>query len=179
MSSLKSSPVDAGKNSLAGKYLTFLLGHESYGLPVLKVREIIHFITPTFVPQMPDYVRGVINLRGKVIPVIDLRTRFKLADSSTTERTCIMVVQLGSAAAKPLVGLVVDGVEEVAFVGGHDIEQTPDFGPSFDTTYILGMAKVRGRVKMLLDIDKVIASDAVINLSAELRPVTATAPATA
>ncbi len=152
---------------LAGKYLTFILGHESYGIPVVKVREIIHYMSPTFVPQMPDYVKGVINLRGKVIPVVDLRTRFKLAETGTNERTCIMVVQVVGANAKPVIGLVVDGVEEVAQVTVNELERTPDFGGALDTAYLLGMAKVRGKVKMLLDIDKVVASDALADLRSD------------
>jgi purine-binding chemotaxis protein CheW len=144
-------------SALAGKYLTFMLGDESYGLPVLKVREIIRFMAPTLVPQMPGYIRGVINLRGKVIPVVDLRLKFGLPIADTGERTCIVVVQVESAARlKILTGLVVDGVEEVTQVAAQEIEETPDFGSALDTEYILGMAKLKGKVKTLLDIDKVL-----------------------
>ena len=153
-------PADAQK--LAGKYLTFTLGHESYGIDVLKVREIIRQTNITAVPQMPAHVRGVINLRGKIIPVIDLRLKFGFAEAASTEQTCIIVVQVklpdGKAAQ---MGLVVDGVEEVANIAGADIEETPDFGGQICTDYILGMAKVKNAVKALLDIDGVVGADAL------------------
>ena len=149
-------------SSLAGKYLTFFLGHESYGIPVLKIREIIQLATITSVPQMPDYIKGVINLRGKVIPVVNLRIKFGLAEAKTSERTCIVVVQVNlSGPNKALMGLIVDGVEEVAHLGEQDIEETPDFGASLDAEYIFGMAKVKGAVKALLDIDKVVAAETI------------------
>ena len=156
----------AGQN-MAGKYLTFALGGESYAIPVLKVREIIRLTSITTVPQMPDYIRGVINLRGKIIPVMDLRLRFGFAAAANTEQNCIVVVQVknltGGATA---MGLVVDAVEEVAQLAAADIEETPDFGAQVDTEYILGMAKVKGAVKALLDIDKVIGGDTVARLAA-------------
>jgi purine-binding chemotaxis protein CheW len=114
---------------------------------------------------MPDYVKGVINLRGRVIPVIDLRTKFKLAHSDTHERTCTVVVQVNAAGnGRKLVGLIVDGVEEVAQVGPRDIEPTPDFGGAIDTSCLLGMAKTRNAVKMLLDIDKVVQTEGTMDL---------------
>jgi purine-binding chemotaxis protein CheW len=146
----------------AGKYLTFTLHDESYGIDVLKVREIIRLTTITVVPQMPAYVRGVINLRGKIIPVMDLRLKFGFAEAASTEQTCIIVVQvkLPDGKAVPM-GLVVDGVEEVANIAGTDIEETPDFGGQIATDYIVGMAKVKGAVKTLLDIDGVVGADAL------------------
>jgi purine-binding chemotaxis protein CheW len=161
-------PPAAGEKSLAGKYLTFRLGEESYGIAVLKIREIIKLTAITAVPQMPSYVKGVINLRGKIIPVVDLRAKFGLPPAATTERTCIVVVQVALAGhSKTLMGLIVDGVEEVAQIPAPDIEETPDFGASLDTTYILGMAKVKGAVKSLLDIDKVIGAETVELLQAK------------
>lgn len=143
----------------AGKYLTFVLGREGYGVPVLKVREIIRLSAITPVPQMPDYVKGVLNLRGKIIPVTDLRLKFRLAKAEDTERTCIVVVQIAAGDAGPsAVGLIVDAVEEVANLNDSDIEPTPDFAGALSTDYILGIAKVKGTVKALLDIDKVVAS---------------------
>jgi purine-binding chemotaxis protein CheW len=119
--------------ALAGKYLTFRLGNESYGIAVLKIREIMRLIPITAVPQLPDYVKGVINLRGKVIPVLDLRGKFGLARAESNERTCIVVVQVELASGNsPFMGLIVDVVEEVAFIAAQDIEQTPDFGASQD-----------------------------------------------
>jgi purine-binding chemotaxis protein CheW len=152
------TPVDATA-SLAGKYLTFNLHGESYGIEVLKVREIIRHLIITAVPQMPDYIRGVINLRGKIIPVMDLRVRFGFPNVANTEQTCIVVVQvkLPDGKATPM-GLVVDGVEEVVNFYLADIEATPDFGGQIVVDYILGMAKVKGVVKVLLDIDRVIGA---------------------
>jgi purine-binding chemotaxis protein CheW len=155
------STSQATKN-LAGKYLTFELGRESYGIAVLKIREIIRLTNITAVPQMPEYVKGVINLRGKIIPVVDLRLKFGMAKAETTERTCIIVVQVDlRSGVKSQMGLVVDGVEEVTNIATADIEETPDFGTKLDTDSILGMAKIKGVVKTLLDIDKVVSSDAV------------------
>jgi purine-binding chemotaxis protein CheW len=154
--------------SLTGKYLTFTLQKESYGIEVLKVREIIRHITITVVPQMPAYIRGVINLRGKIIPVMDLRLRFGFSNVTNTDQTCIVVVQVklpdGKATA---MGMVVDGVEEVINFNATDIEQTPDFGGQIAVDYILGMAKVNGVVKVLLDIDQVVGASAtqIISIS--------------
>jgi purine-binding chemotaxis protein CheW len=143
---------------LAGKYLTFVLGKESYGIPVKKVREIIRIGDITVVPQMPHYVKGVYNLRGKIIPIFDLRLKFGFPSAENTERTCIVVVQVESAAGvKSQAGLVVDAVEEVSLIPAEDIEPTPDFGGRIDTACILGMAKVRGQVKALLDIGLVVS----------------------
>lgn len=150
---------------LTGKYLTFTLHQESYGIDVLKVREIIRSTNITAVPQMPDYVRGVINLRGKIIPVMDLRLRFGFTEIASTDHTCIIVVQVKLADGKSTqMGLVVDGVEEVLNIPASDIENTPDFGSQIATDYIVGMAKVKGAVKTLLDIDGVVTADALKNL---------------
>jgi purine-binding chemotaxis protein CheW len=146
----------------ASKYLTFVLGHESYGVGVLKVREIIRMLNITPVPRMPDFLKGVINLRGKVIPVVDLRMRFKLATIETTERTCIIVMQIThESGVVSQVGLIVDAVEEVVNIPLDEIEETPDFGNKLKTDYITGMAKVKGSVKTLLNIDKVISADEI------------------
>jgi purine-binding chemotaxis protein CheW len=144
-----------------GKYLTFLLGQEGYGISVLKVREIIRLCNVTPVPQMPQHVRGVINLRGKIIPVVDLRLKFNLASTAETEHTCIVVVQVAlHSGAKTIMGVVVDAVEEVVQIAAADIEPTPEFGTQVDVTCIVGMAKIRGVIKALLDIDRVIAAEA-------------------
>jgi purine-binding chemotaxis protein CheW len=140
------------------------LGCESYGIAVLKIREIIRLTTITSVPQMPDYVKGVINLRGKIIPVIDLRIKFGLAKAENTERTCIVVVQVALAGGNTQMGLMVDAVEEVINIAATDIEETPEFGAKVDTDYITGMAKIKGAVKSLLDIDKVLTADALTQL---------------
>jgi purine-binding chemotaxis protein CheW len=140
----------------AGKYLTFALGAEEYGLPVLKVREIIKVMDITHVPQMPAHVRGVVNLRGKVIPVIDLRLKFGLPQQAYTERTCIIVVDVSMAGANIMTGVVVDSVSEVLNIAGAEIDPAPEFGDRVSTEYMLGMAKVKGTVKILLALDKVL-----------------------
>ncbi len=134
-----------------------VLDQEHYGIAVLKVREIIRMQKITPVPQMPKYVKGVINLRGRVIPVIDLRAKFDLKAEFDT-RTCIVVVQVKLLSGDSVqTGLIVDQVEEVATLDQSEIEPSPDFGTRIDTSYILGMAKVKEVVSMLLDIDRVVA----------------------
>jgi purine-binding chemotaxis protein CheW len=151
----------APRTAQAGKYLTVGLDTESYGIGVLRVREIIRLQKITPVPQMPEAVKGVINLRGRVIPVIDLRVKFGFR-AEFEERTCIVVVQVritGDHAV--MMGLIVDRVEEVVTLSAAEIEPTPDFGSKMNTDYLLGMAKVKGQVKTLLDIDRVVAADTV------------------
>jgi purine-binding chemotaxis protein CheW len=148
--------------SLAGKYLTFTLNRESYGIHVLKIREIIRITGITPVPQMPAYVRGVINLRGKIIPVTDLRLRLGFDKAQTTERTCIVVVLVRLRDGRSTqMGVVVDGVEEVLNISAADIEETPDFGSHVATDCIIGMAKIKGAVKTLLDIDSILRAEAL------------------
>jgi purine-binding chemotaxis protein CheW len=152
---------------LTGKYLTFNLQAEFYGIDVLKVREIIRHTTITFVPQMPAHIRGVINLRGKIIPVMDLRLRFEFPAAASTEHTCIIVVQVKLPDGKATqMGLVVDGVEEVSNIADSDIEETPNFGGQICTDYIIGIAKVKGVVKSLLDIDSIVGADTLKSLRA-------------
>ena len=139
-----------------GKYLTFTLAEEEYGVGILKVKEIIGMMPITPVPKAPGFVKGVINLRGKVIPIVDLRLKFSMESTSYTDRTCIIVVEIEAASATVLIGIVVDTVSEVLNIKDDDIEDTPAFGASLDADYILGMAKIEGRVKILLDIDKVL-----------------------
>ena len=151
--------VDKALTHKEGKYLTFSLADEEYGIGILKIREIIGMLPITAVPQTPSFVKGVINLRGKVIPVMDLRLRFGLEESAYTERTCIIVVEIDGLAGTVQIGIVVDAVSEVLNIKGEDIEATPTFGTSLNTDYILGMAKMEGGVKILLDIDKVLNSE--------------------
>jgi purine-binding chemotaxis protein CheW len=142
-----------------GKYLTFLLGGEEYGIGILKVKEIIGMLPITPVPRMPVFVKGVINLRGKVIPVVDLRLRFGMGAMDYTERTCVVVVEITHGGERLHTGIVVDSVSEVVSVKGADIEDTPSFGAKLNTDYILGMAKMGGGVKILLDIDRILNND--------------------
>jgi purine-binding chemotaxis protein CheW len=173
----RSSSVSPHQSELAarpGKYLTITLGRESYGIPVLKVREIIRICPITRVANMPPQVRGVINLRGKVIPVVDLRTRFGLPAGADHDRTCIVVTQVAATTGhgSRLYGVIVDGVEEVAHFTADDLQPTPDFGGVIDTRFITGMAKAGDSVKSLIDLDAIAAAEgAVLDTPASLPPV--------
>jgi purine-binding chemotaxis protein CheW len=148
----------------AGKYLTFKLSEEDYGISLLKVREIIGMMPITSVPRTPDFVKGVINLRGKVIPVTDLRLRFSMPESDYTDRTCIIVVEVKGPDSTLQMGIVVDTVTEVLPVKADEIETAPEFGAKMDTHYILGMANMDGAVKILLDIDRVLTAEEIAEL---------------
>jgi len=141
-----------------GKYLAFALADEEYALPVLKVREIIKMMDITQVPKVPPHVKGVINLRGKVIPIFDLRLKFGFPPQHATERTCIIVVDAAFSGGRGSLGFVVDGVSEVLNITAEEIEPTPDFGERVNTTYVQGVAKRGARVKMLLDLDRILSS---------------------
>lgn len=149
--------TDQALHQKEGKYLTFALAHEEYGLEILKVREIIGYMEITAVPQTPHHVKGVINLRGQVIPVIDLRAKFGMETTDVTEETCIIVVEIGQSGRRFSTGIIVDRVQEVLDINGQDIEEAPQFGSSVDTNFILGMGKIDDTVKILLDIDRVLA----------------------
>jgi purine-binding chemotaxis protein CheW len=153
----------------AGKYLTFNMGREVYGIEILKVQEIIGMMPVTRVPKTPEFVRGVINLRGKVIPVIELRRKFGMETREDTDRTCIVVVQVAGAAGTVTMGLLVDEVSEVLNVTGEQIEAAPSFGSKVDTDFILGMGKVGQKVVMLLDADKVLSSEELV-MAAQGKP---------
>lgn len=142
--------------SLGGRYLTVVLDQEAYGIAVLKVREIVRLQKITPIPQMPDYVKGVINLRGRVIPALDLRIRFGLK-AELTDRTCVVIVLIDRPDRSVMsMGLIVDSVEEVAMLTAEEIEPTPDFGVRVAAAYLLGMAKSKGQVRMLIDIERVL-----------------------
>lgn len=148
----------------AGKYLTFKLADEDYGISLLKVREIIGMMPITSVPRTPPFVRGVINLRGKVIPVTDLRLRFGMPEIDYTDRTCIIVVEVDGQVGTVQMGIVVDAVNEVLPVKSEEIEDAPEFGARVDTCYILGMASIEGAVKILLDIAKVLTAEEIAQM---------------
>lgn len=144
----------------AGKFLTFRLAGEEYGLEILRVTTIIGLMEITAVPQTPAYVRGVINLRGKVIPVVDMRARFGMPATEDTNETCVIVVEVQRDGGAVQMGIAVDSVSEVLNIAAEDIEDAPSFGASQVTDdFILGMAKTGNHVKILLDIDKVLASE--------------------
>jgi len=150
---------------LAGKYLTFGLGQEGYGISILKIKEIIGMIPITPLPHTPAYIKGVINLRGKVIPVTDLRLKFGLLAQDYSDRTCIIVVEIHNHSKSIIMGLLVDGVSEVANIRGGDIEKTPDFGTRLQSDFIQGIAKMDGRVKILLDIDRLLTEEQLSSLA--------------
>ncbi len=138
-----------------GKYLTFVLGHEEYGVEILRVREIIGLMDITTVPQTPDYMKGVINLRGKVIPVIDLRLKFSMQEEEHTQETCVIVAEVNNTS----IGIIVDSVSEVLNIMRGEIENAPQFGKGIDTNFILGMGKTKGKIIILLDIEVVLSSE--------------------
>lgn len=144
-----------------GKYLTFSLEKEEYGIGILKVKEIIGMMPITSVPRTPKFVKGVINLRGKVIPVIDLRLKFDMPEMEYNERTCIIVVEIDTEISTIQIGIVVDSVSEVLNIKSEEIEKAPAFGTKLDTEYILGMAKLEGSVNILLNIDRVLSSEEI------------------
>lgn len=166
------SLIQQKSDQRSGKYLTFCLGNEEFAIQVLRVREIMGVLDINAVPQTPGYVKGVINLRGKVIPVVDLRLKFGLAELEYTPRTCIIVVQIdvvqidrGSSGGGHLqIGIIVDAVSEVLTLQANDIENTPDFGIGVAIPYLLGMAKIKGKVKILLDINRVLSAQEAAGL---------------
>jgi purine-binding chemotaxis protein CheW len=166
--SVAQAATPAGNDARAGKYLTFQLAGEEFGIGVLKVREIMGMHEITAVPQTPPYVKGVINLRGKVVPVVDLRLKFGLEAKEYTARTCIIVTQVQGETGPILMGTIVDGVSEVLNLSAGEIEDSPDFGDEVAARYLLGMAKVKGKVKILLDIDRVLSTQEVHHLTSLL-----------
>lgn len=162
MTDMRNGAATEAPAAKSGKYLTFQMGKEVYGIQILKVQEIIGMMPITKVPKTPDFVRGVINLRGKVIPVIELRRKFGMEHREDTDRTCIVVVQVSGGMGTVTMGLLVDEVSEVLNVGQEQIEAPPSFGAGVHTEFILGMGKVGQKVLMLLDADKVLSSEEIL-----------------
>lgn len=152
--------VLATEAKLAGKYLTFMLGEENYGLEILNVREIMGMLSITTIPNTPNYIKGVINIRGKMIPIVNLRLKFNMPETEQTEHTCIIVVCVGQVE----IGVIVDCVSEVMNITEEDIEETPEFGINVDTHTILGMSKAGEKVTILLDINKVLRGEDFANI---------------
>lgn len=150
-----------------GKFLTFFLASEEYGIEILKVQEIIGMLSITAVPRTPSFVRGVVNLRGKVIPIIDLRLKFGMPAAEQTEETCIIVVQTRGIE----MGIVVDRVSEVLDIATDAIDEAPSFGAEVDTEYLLGIAKAEGQIRLLLDIDEVMSNLDVVALPSSMATV--------
>jgi len=142
-------------SAMDGKFLTFILGKEVYGIEILKAREIIGLMDITTVPQTPEYMKGVINLRGKVIPVIDLRLKFGMPEEEHTQETCVIVVEVNNTS----LGIIVDSVSEVSDINGREIEDAPSFGQGIDTSFIMALGKVKDKIIILLDIEAVLSSE--------------------
>jgi len=147
--------------ALAGKFLTFRLGFEDYGIEILKVQEIIQMQQITTIPRAAECMRGVINLRGKVIPVIELQKKFGLEVVEDNEETCIIVVQVETVDKPMTIGIIIDAVKEVLDISANQIEEPPSMGAAVDAQFIMGMGKVGDSVKILLDIDKVLSFDEI------------------
>jgi len=162
VSIVKEAPQSEASTGRGGKYLTFVLGREEYAVEILKVREIIGYMEITPVPRTPPHIKGVINLRGQVIAVIDLRARFGMEPVARTEQTCIVVVEITSGDRKVITGIVVDRVSEVLTINEKDTEDAPALGASVDTAFVLGMGKIGKSVKILLDIEKVLSHAEVL-----------------
>jgi purine-binding chemotaxis protein CheW len=164
--------VVSQQSERAGKYLTFILAKESYGLEILKVREIIGIMDITAVPRTPEFVKGVINLRGKVIPVIDLRLKFSMAEAERTDETCIIVVDVDGVE----MSIMVDKVSEVLDIAAGEIEDAPSFGTSVNTDFILGMGKANEQVTILLDISEVLSAMDITAVQAATQSATESKP---
>ncbi len=151
--------------ALAGKYLTFRLGTEEYGIEILRVREIIGLMDVTPVPRSPQHIRGVINLRGRIIPVLDLRTRFGMDAFEATEESCIIVLDLTVDGVLSHMGILVDGVCEVLDIDAEEIDPPPPMGADLDHNYLLGMAKSKETVKILLNTDRILGTNESAHLA--------------
>ncbi len=165
------SPTSAVEESvgkkLAGKYLTFRLDKEEYGIEILKVQEIILMQQITRIPKLPGFIRGVINLRGNVVPVIALRDKFAMKSLEDTEKTCIIVVRIGLNGQATTMGIIIDEVREVLDIKEDQIQQTPSFGTAGKNDFIMGISNVGQEVKMLLDIRMVLTDGKMVD-SAQL-----------
>ena len=161
MNSMTEAAGGSRKSAAANpeRFLTFHLANEEYGIDIMKVQELIGLVPITRVPTAPDYCRGVINLRVKVIPTIDLRTKLGMEPCDDTDRTCIVIVEVPGPTAKNHYGLVVDEVAEVLDISPEDLSPTPEYGSSLDESLIQAIGVVEGEVKILLDIDRVLSSD--------------------
>lgn len=143
-----------------GKFLSFFLKEEEYGIEILKVQEIIKILPITRVPRTPEFVKGVINLRGKIIPVTDLRSKFNMEQREETSETCIIVVQTNGLE----IGVIVDKVSEVLDISDVEIEDVPSFGTDVSTDYLLGIGNTNGRVRLLLDIERILTKKEVVQI---------------
>lgn len=153
-----------GDVGLGGKYLTFRIGKEDYGIAIRHVHEIIGTMSVAHIPRAPEYVRGIINLRGKIIPIIDLRLRMAMEAKQDTEKSCVIVVDVQGPKGSVTMGFVADEVSEVLDIAASDIEDAPAFGAGLDTAFILGIAKMKSSVKILIDINRVLGGSEIVQL---------------
>lgn len=167
-SSRKIKLEGAELRAIAGKYLTFRLGTEEYGLEILKVQEIIGLMPITKVPKLPSFIRGILNLRGKLIPVIEMRSRFGMESVPDHSRTCIVVIQVGTLNSTMTMGIVVDGVNEVVYIAEDQLSSPPILGREIEMEYVLGLAKLPSRVILLLDIDRILTGSEANELKTEI-----------
>ncbi len=161
-------PLAPGAEAQINQYLTFVLNAETFAIGILSIKEIIEYSSLTDVPMMPPYVRGVINLRGAVVPVIDLAVRFGRVSAPVTKRTCIVIIEVMVNAERQVIGIVVDAVNEVLDIPAADVEPPPAFGTGIRTDFMLGMGKVHNKFVILLDVNHVLAFDELASL--ELPP---------
>ena len=161
MADIIENMAELEEDTLKGRYLTFSIGNESYGIEVRYVTEIIGIQTITEIPELPEYVKGIINLRGKIIPVMDVRLRFKKYPRDYNDRTCVVVVDIGDIT----IGLIVDTVSEVITIPEQDIVDPPQMNKGFNNRYIKNIGKAGGDVKLLLDCEKLLTADEIENLS--------------
>ena len=147
------------------QYLTFLLANEEYAIGILKVKEIIEYDTVTTVPKMPKWVRGVINLRGAVVPVVDLAIKFGLELTPVTKTTCIVIVETQFESQNTTIGIIVDAVSQVMELASEDLQSVPEFGTRVKVDYLLGMAQLGKKFALLLDVDKVLPTDELLHLN--------------
>jgi purine-binding chemotaxis protein CheW len=159
MSQPNIEPADPGH---VQQYLTFVLSGEVFAIGILAIKEIIEYTHPTVVPMSPEYVRGVINLRGAVVPVIDLSIRFGRQASPVTKRTCVVIVEVGAGAERHVIGVIVDTVNAVLDIPATDIEPPPSFGMNIRAELVRGMGKVGGRFVILLDVNRMLAADELV-----------------
>jgi purine-binding chemotaxis protein CheW len=157
-------PLASGAEAQINQYLTFVLGAETFAIGILSIKEIIEYSSLTDVPMMPPYVRGVINLRGAVVPVIDLAVRFGRAPAEVTKRTCIVIIEVMANDERQVIGIVVDAVNEVLDIPAADVEPPPAFGTGIRTDFMLGMGKVHNKFVILLDVNHVLAFDELASL---------------
>jgi purine-binding chemotaxis protein CheW len=151
-----------------GKFLTFLLDQEIYGIAIKKAREIIGLMEITHIPKTKSYIKGVINLRGKIIPIIDLRLKFGMAEKPYTDRTCVIVIEIGAQDGRHLVGVAVDTVAEVVNIQKGEIEPPPEYGAQIEGDFLAGIGKLKEKVVMILNIEQVLSREEITYLKHEL-----------